>query len=366
MKSSRSLSTLLAITALAAACKDRDRDRPDGATSCATDLATCEYVGKQLPIVERGAGTFTDPMTGRVLPLYVRFPMGPGPYPVVIWSHGGDLNDTGHLLNDEWSRTIAANGYIVLHLAHVTLTQQTGMALCTLASVPMNECSYGVEPTNAESPFITIARPRDIIALLDQLPTLATALANAGGPTADTSKVVVAGWSGGSRAPLALFGAVRTLTPSVPRFAMTDPRPIAALTLSPAGGGFFGYFSTGTETSWQGVRGPVLVMTGQNDIKPDPPGLTGAIRRQAYDHQPADGKRRLLYSNLPEGVGSHDTFNLGDLHSNDERLSRLSRALVSTALAYLDSVVLDDPDATAWLASDSASTLASDVDYQAK
>ena len=325
--------------------------------------STCEYAGKQLEVSEANPRSITDPMTGRVLPLLVRFPMGPGPYPVVIWSHGGALNDNGHRSNDVWSREIAANGYIVIHLAHVTLNTQTAAALCMLASVPVSECMPGNATNDDEAPFVTIARPRDMIAVLDALPDLAAQSMNDGGPMVDLSKVVVAGWSAGSRGPVALLGAKRRLTPSIPEFAMPDPRPVAAIALSPAGVGYFGFYSEDGATSWDGMRGPLFVSTGANDVKAEPPGLTGAVRRTAFDNQPMDGTRQLLYSNLAEGTGDHGTYNLADLTSTDPRLLGFSRALRSAVLAFLDANVHDDATAKAWLASDRALRVAGDAEW---
>ena len=345
-----------------------DLSGPDGATDCAATPAACEYAGQRLPVACVGcAGTrqlsITDPMTGRVLPILIRFPQRAGTYPVVVWSHGGGLLNSGHTGNEVWGDTIAAAGYVVVHLAHVTLDATTAAALCTLASVPMSECRDGTDPSDTEAPFVTIARPRDVIAVLDQLPALASMLAGPGRPTLDPARVVVAGWSGGSRAPSMLFGATRRLSASVPRFTMPDRRPIASVMVSPAGPGFFGYFAESGGSSYGAMRGPVLVMTGDNDVKSDNPGLNGAVRRMAFDLQPADGARRLLFSRLPRGVGGHETFDLEDLGDPDPRVARLSLALRSTMLAFLDATVRQDPAAVSWLASDRGPRIAGDAEW---
>ncbi len=343
-------------------------DVPDGAVDCAVTPAACEYTGQRLPVACVGcAGTpslsVTDPMTGRVLPILIRYPQRTGTYPVVVWSHGGGLLNTGHTGNAVWGDTIAAAGYVVVHLAHVNLNPTTAAALCTLAAVPMNECRDGTDPSDSEAPFVTLARPRDVIAVLDELPGLMTRLAGPGRPTLDPSRVVVAGWSGGSRAPSMLFGATRRLTASQTRFTMPDRRPIASVMVSPAGPGFFGYFSEPGGSSYGAMRGPVLVMTGANDVKADTPGLDGSVRRMAFDLQPADGARRLLFSRLPRGVGGHDTYDLADLRAPDVRVARLSLALRSTMLAFLDATVRQDAAAAAWLASDQAARLAGDAEW---
>lgn len=95
-----------------------------------------------------------------------------------------------------------------------------------------------------------------------------------------------------------------------------------------------------------------------NDVKENKPALTGENRRMPFSAQPADGSRYLLYSNLPVGTGGHDTYDLADLGASDARLERLSRALRSVVLAFLDAHVRGDARAKAWLAADAAHTLA--------
>lgn len=107
-------------------------------------------------------------------------------------------------------------------------------------------------------------------------------------------------------------------------------------------------------------------MTGDNDVKPSKPDLTGADRRIAYERQPADGSRYLLYSKLPPGVGGHPTYDLEDLASADPRVVRLSRAIQSTARAFLDATLNGDAAAKAWLESDHAAVLAGDAEVQHK
>jgi hypothetical protein len=346
-----------------------DRRAVDDAGNCPADLTACEYPGAALPVACVGCTsavpiTITDPMTGRVIPLAVRYPMRAGSFPVVIWSHGGGLLANAHTNNEQWGDAIASAGYIVIHLSHVPFNESTAVATCALASIPPAACMQGTDPNDSEAPLVTIVRPRDVIAVMDQLTALATRLARPGGPTIDDTRVVVAGWSAGSRAPSMLFGATRRLTPTITRFTMADRRPIASVMISPAGPGFFGFFNDGPmDNSFRAMRGPVLVMTGDNDVKADNPTLTGAIRRGAFDLQPAEPSRGLLFSRLPRGVGGHETFNLEQLGDADPRLDRLSRALRSTMLAFLDATVRREPAAIAWLATDRPRLIAGDAEW---
>lgn len=337
---------------------------PDGSVAAcsASDLSSCDYPGHALKSTEREGFTVDEKITGRVLPMLARIPEGAGPFPVVLWSHGGGFNDGGHRLSQEWGTALAGQGYVVLHPAHVALTAAGGKAVCDLASIPAAECT--LDAADEDSPVIGMVKGLDLIAVLDRLEALSKESVARGGPALDLARVATAGWSGGSRGPLMLHGTKVKTTASAPLYSRPDARVVASVGLSPAGPGFGGYFDGGAETSWTAVRGPFLIATGQNDVKPNKPELTGPIRRFAFSAQPADGRRRLLYSNLPVGVGGHGTYNLEDSGSSDERLSRFSRALRSTVLAFLDAHVKGDAAAEAWLATDNARVLAGEADWE--
>lgn len=331
--------------------------------ACTTsDLSRCDYPERKVTSTEREGFDVKETITGRSLPMLARIPEGAGPFPVVIWSHGGGFNDGGHRLGREWGTAMAGQGYVVLHLAHATLTADAGKALCNFASIPAAECT--LDAGDEDSPIIGIVKALDLIAVLDRLEALSKESVARGGPALDVAHVATAGWSGGSRGPTVLHGVKLKTTPSAPLFSRPDDRVVASVGLSTAGPGFGGYFDAGGETSWTTMRGPFLIGTGQNDVKPNKPELTGPIRRFPFTAQPADGTRRLLYSNLPVGVGGHGTYNLEDSGSSDERLSRFSRALRSSVLAFLDAHVKGDATAKAWLATDNARVLAGDADWE--
>ena len=335
---------------------------PDGGCSEA-NLPACNYPVGTRTFTERQS-TVTDPATGRVLPVLARVPAGNGPFPVVIYSHGGGFNDQGHLQGTEWAEPLAHHGFLTVNVGHVSVDADAGVALCTLAQVPMNECA----PTADEdgNGMIALVKSRDVVAVLDALPGLKQTLEMAGGPQVDLGHVAVMGWSAGSRAPLIMQGATFFPTASAPVYASPHTLPVAAVALSPTGPGYGGFYDEVSGSSWDQVRGPVFVATGDNDVKPTKPNLLGSIRRIAYERQPADGARWLLYSKLAQGVGGHPTYNLEDLTSTDPRLQRISYALRSAVLAYLDAQLKGDAAAAAYLASGDVLTLAGDADWQHK
>lgn len=340
------------------------RDGADTTSVCAPDaLAACEYPSRGLTVVVRdGLGTL-EPRTGRRLPLVARIPITTGPVPVVVWSHGGGFYPGGELLSETWGTLMAAHGYVVIHVGHSPQTAETAALYCTLAAVPEAECV----PTEDEEAtgLLAIGRSYDLAAVLDDLPRLSNLSVANGGPALDLGRVALAGWSGGTRGPMVLMGAKVRPTTGAPLFTNPHPLPRAAIFMSPAGPGFGGWYDDpdAGDSSWSDLRGPIFACTGTNDQKPDKPELTGAIRREWFPLQPADGKRVLLYSNLAVGVGGHATYNLDDLTSDDARLRRFSSAITSVARAFLDAALNDDPSAKAWLLTDNAATLAGDVDW---
>lgn len=224
--------------------------------------------------------------------------------------------------------------------------------------MPTAECVASAD--EEANGFVALVKSRDVIAVLDALPTLQV------GVPLDVSRVAVAGWSAGARAPQVMQGAKFLPSASAPIATAPHSRVKAAVALSPISPGYGGFFESATDNSWNQLRGPVLMATGNNDLKASKPDLTGAGRRIAWDRQQADGRRWLLYSNLPPGVGEHGTYNLGDLGSSDPRLSRLSRALRSVVLAFLDAELSGNVAARAWLDSNDARTLAGDASWEHK
>jgi dienelactone hydrolase len=340
-----------------AGCGGGRNTKPDA--GCAPgSLDACEYPAGAVEVTKQTI-MVTEPVTGRALPVLVRKPAGTGPGPVVVWSHGGGLNDDGHLLSPEWGDTLAAHGFVVLSIGHAEVKTMTAQqALCAEGVVPTAECAA---PADEDSGFIALVKARDVIAVLEALPTLQLA-----GAELDLGRVAVMGWSAGARGPLVTHGTRFLPTASAPIYAAPHARPVAVVALSPMGPGYGGFYDGPSGSSWDQVRGPVFVATGDNDTKASKPDLTGATRRIAWERQPADGKRWLLYSKLPDGTGGHGTYNLGDLRSSDARVVRFSRALRSAVLAFLDAELRGDARARAWLDSGDARTLAGDADWAQK
>lgn len=299
----------------------------------------CEYASPEHSVVAVEGYVVELPSLGRKLPVLVRYPANqPGPLPVVIWSHGGELNDKGHHFGEEWGNALASHGYVTVHPAHVMPDAAQAKALCSQLGIPASECNTDT----LQVP--TVLRTLDVARVVDDIAGIDAWLRTEAGVSLDVNAVAVAGWSAGSQAPMLVAGAKIHATPTV-LFSLPVARVRAIVALSPQGPGFSGFYESDGDSSWANVTKPVLVVTGDNDKKPQNPELLGSIRRRAYDDLPgADGRQRLMYSLLPEGVGGHGTYNLEDAASADERLTRLSAAAVSAVRAFLDAELRPNPE----------------------
>lgn len=348
--------TVAMAAALSVGC-GRTKQAKNNANCSASSLEACEYAVGSAVLTSQTV-MVTEPISGRLLPVLVRKPAGQGPFPVVLWSHGGAFNDNGQQLSAEWGESFAHHGFVAMNIGHVTVDQNAGLALCAEGKVPAGDCVAA--PDEDSNGFIALVKSRDVIAVLDALPTLQV------GATLDLDRVAVTGWSAGARAPQVMQGARFLPSATAAPYSAPHARVKAIIGLSPISPGYGGFYEQPGGNSWEMIRGPVLMATGDNDIKASKPDLKGVDRRIAWDRQPADGRRWLLFSSLPEGVGEHGTYNLGDLGSSDPRLSRFSKALRSVALAFLDAELNADAEARAWLDSTNARILAGDATWEHK
>ncbi len=344
---------------LADATADQGVDQGTSGT-CATQ-ADCLYAIGDNAVVDVDGGITRETVIGRDLPLLLNMPTVAGPAPVVVFSHGGSFEPAGQNNNKKWGALLARNGFVVIHIGHSLVGAGQGTKVCTAANVPQTECSPGEE----DNGLLTVIRAYDIAAVLDDLPRISELSQANNYPALDLDRVAVMGWSAGSRGPSVLMGAKMLTTANSPLFRLPHATPKVAVMLSPAGPGTGGYFANDAENSWDEMRGPIFFATGTNDVKPASPELTGAVRRQAFDLQPAEGNRYLLYSNLEVGIGGHGTYDLGDANS-DGPLADLSLALSASVLAFLDAELNGSDAAKAWLASDKALLLAGDAEWSKK
>jgi predicted dienelactone hydrolase len=188
--------------------------------------------------------------------LHVRvfYPNEPGPYPVIVFSHGaGGSQSCCEALTRHW----ATYGYVTLQPTHDDSTVQRRNA-------GEEDINFLVAVRDAlKKPALWQSRPQDVSFVLDSLPVLQKRVPALAGKM-DAAHIGVGGHSMGAFTADAIAGALVDL-PGHPATNFADPRVKAVVLLSPQGPGEFGL----TDHSWDHVTLPLLSMTGSLDLGAD-------------------------------------------------------------------------------------------------
>lgn len=225
--------------------------------------------------------TLVDPARGgRKLRTKVHVPSGKGPFPLVIFSHGGG----GHWdANFAQADDLARHGYVVICPEH----PGSNTAVFLKGGTPMKNLLAMTR--DAEE---LLQRPRDISFLIDQAAIWTKTHPQLKGKL-DLKRIGVAGHSYGAYTAL-VVGGVRVandwmvparspgLAPS-----QADLRVKAIVALSPQGPGepFF------REDSYSGLKIPALGITGSED---DQQGIPASNRKHGFNLWPK-GNKTLLW-----------------------------------------------------------------------
>jgi len=192
-----------------------------------------------------------DAKRDKGLHIRIFYPNEPGPYPVIVFSHGaGGSQSCCEALTRHW----ATYGYVTLQPTHDDSTLQRRNA--------------GEEDINflkavrdaLKKPSLWQSRPQDISFVLDSWPVLKKRIPALAGKL-DAEHIGVGGHSMGAFTADAIAGALVDL-PNHPATNFADRRAKAVLLLSPQGPGEFGL----TDHSWDHVTLPLLSMTGSLDL----------------------------------------------------------------------------------------------------
>ena len=274
--------------------------------------------------------TIKDAGRDREIPVRIYLPVGEGPAPVVLFSHGlGGSCKNNPYLGKHWS----ARGYVVV------FTQHIGSDESVWKDVPRLQIMSKMQQAASGRTFMD--RVRDIPAVLDQL-----AKWNAGEATDAAAKPLAGrmdlehlGMSGHS------YGAVTTQAMAGQAFAgramFTDERIKAAVLMSPSSP------RRGTaENAFGKVNLPWLLMTGTLDdgkIGDQTP----ESRQQVYPALPAGDKYHLVLDKA-----EHSAFGDRELPGDREaRNPNHHRAILAITTAFWDAYLREDPAAKAWLES---------------
>ena len=208
------------------------------------------------------------------LPLRVSYPDGGGPFPIIVWSHGMFGSKNGYLsLTEFWT----GHGYIVIQPTHsdsLSLDSKKEVQE-TIAKLKAGQ--------KAGRTGDWMSRPRDVRFVLDSLDEIARQVPGLT-ERMNRQSIGVGGHSFGAQTTQLVAGtSVRRRGGK--RHSFADPRPAAFVAVSPNGLGQF------DRESFQGVRRPMLFVTGTNDSGR---GGDAIWRKQAYDHA-ATGDKFLAW-----------------------------------------------------------------------
>ena len=234
-------------------------------------LALCGLPGSsQAQLGDYQDDTWTDAARSRAVPVRIRIPASPGPWPAVLFSHGLGGSRSGA---DVWGRAWQAAGLLVLHLQHagsdIDVARVGGMTALRRAGT-------------AEQ---LLARVADVGFVLDEilrrhaadLPIWSAVQAE---------RMGMAGHSFGAQTVQALAGQRYPVPgswrePRLAAFLALSCRPSSASSLS-------------LREQFGSIDQPFLAATGSLDGDPLGGALTGASRASVYDGLPP-GQRALLW-----------------------------------------------------------------------
>jgi predicted dienelactone hydrolase len=257
-----------------------------------------------------------DDVRHKDVPLKIYYPDAPGPFPVIVFSHGALASKDGYA---GLARYWASHGFVSVHPSHADSVADGGFR--------------GTLHQAIEDPRGLENRPRDVSFVLDALagakrfaPQLAGKL--------DLGHVGVAGHSFGAYTAAAIGGATIHLPGRPGPVRLADPRAKAIVLLSPQGSGRLGL----TADSWQDLRLPVLLVHGSRDFGPygEPPDW----RDEAFRRAPPGDK----FDMEVEGA-THMQCAAGGAWSRGRARDRLFECIAHETLAFWDAYLKESPEA---------------------
>lgn len=352
-------SKLVAVLAIAAGACGSVGDTADAGTGDAavgpvaacssSNLEACKYISDLQFEVGVAELQLTDPARGNLaVPLLVQYPVGAtDARPVVIWSHGGPPAANGRMRSEEWGRTLAAAGYVVVHPSRILVDPAPFQAECAREGF--------TAPTDCQM-FISqvVFGSQTTVFTLDSLATIASMVPALAGHV-DATRVAVAGHSAGSPSPLALAGAVRQFAGPIHRDG--DPRPLAFLATGPHGPDYAAFEDGFHEDSFHEIDArPFLWISGRGDETGDDgePQHEPSEARTAGWLTSTRGDKFLSWDN--DEVTVHESM---DIHKCDQTPVQRTHcdAFAMLGTAFMDAYLRQRAEAVAYLASPAYDTL---------
>lgn len=221
--------------------------------ACTTPPSAATWASVQLPTAESPAEEITvlraewhDAARDRAVPVKLYIPVGPGPFPAVIHSHGlGGSREGSTVILEQ----VARAGFLVVALQH----PGSDTSLLGDGRGPLTARR---DPVGAEA---AVQRYRDIPFAVREL----AKINSADGPLRGRLDLARIGMSGHSFGALTTLVALGQNVPRAPVGAFREPRIVAAIVYSPNAPR-----NESPETAFRGISAPILHFTGTEDHTP--------------------------------------------------------------------------------------------------
>ena len=272
-----------------------------------------------------------DEARNRTVPIKIYYPeksaSSPGPYPVILFSHGlGGSRDGYEYLGRHW----ATRGYVSVHVQH--LGSDSGV--WKNQPRPLKAMREA-----ARNPQNSVDRPNDIkfaITMMDQLNQEPGPLQG----LLDMDRLGAAGHSFGAFTTLALAGQVFT-GPQGREFSFTEPRLKAVVAMSAPTGAA----RDKLDQAYGPIKIPCLHLTGTKDVSSI--GDTKAEdRRLPYDHIKLADQYLVIFRGGDHMVFSGRKRLFGD-SAKDQAFHQL---ILASTTAFWETYLKNDAQARTWLA----------------
>ena len=262
-----------------------------------------------------------DTARNKDLPLKIYYPDAPGPFPVIVFSHGALASkDCYAELGQYW----ASFGYVSIHPSHADSIADNGFSGTLRDAIS--------DPRNWRS------RPKDISFVVDSLSEIEKLAPQLSGKL-DYRRIGVGGHSFGAYTAELIGGMSISLPGQDGLQSFADKRVQAILLMSPQGEGRMGL----TAHSWDNLRLPMLLMFGSRDFGPW--GEPAVWRSEAYQKAPSGDKYEVEF----EG-GTHMAF--AGLSRQGGVQDEAFQCAKRESLAFWDAYLKRLPEARNFLRSD--------------
>ncbi len=204
---------------------------------------------------------------GRRVPIKVHYPAAPGPFPLLVFSHGGMGNWDSHIY---LAQHLASHGYVSLCLEDVFSNGKRTREIMARATGSFRRRMDAALKRITTDPDAMLERPRDVSFAIDRAIAWDRSLPALKGKVR-TDRIAVIGHSYGAYTVLAACGArplLDYLEPPVPPGKglgpdLSDPRITAGVAMSPQGPGTSRF---GRE-SFRTIHRPLLCFSGSRDMQ---------------------------------------------------------------------------------------------------